>query len=96
MNNDKYLEKIEELRAEAKPEEQPLFDYLELYRPMENYDGVADRSSSGIQSDLVDIIDIDVNTIARYMIALGYKVVIWHGYAYWNMRNIQYDREEED
>lgn len=93
MNNDKYLGKITELRAEAKPEEQPLLDYLELYRPMENYDGVADRSSSGIQSDLVDIIDIDVNTIARYMIALGYKVVIWHGYAYWNMHCTLYDEE---
>ena len=94
MSNDKYLDKIAELRAEAKPEEQPLLDYLELYRPMENYDGVADRSSSGIQSDLVDIVDIPINVIARYMVDLGYKVVIWHGYAYWNMRNILYEENE--
>lgn len=96
MSDKEYLKKIEELRKEALPEEQALLDYLEQYRPMENYDGVADRSSSGIQDDLVDIVDIPINTIARYMKELGYKVVIWHGYAYWNMRCAIYDNDKEE
>lgn len=96
MKNDKYLAKIAELRNDALPEEEALLDYLEQYRPMENYDGLADRSSSGIQSDLVDIVDIPINVIARYMKELGYKVVMWHCYAYWNMRCTLCDEENID
>lgn len=96
MSDKEYLNKIAELREKALPEEKALLDYLEQYRPMENYDGVVDRSSSGIQSDLVDIVDIPINTIARYMKELGYKVVMWHGYAYWNMHCTLYDEEEDE
>ena len=96
MEKENYLRKITELRKEALPEEEALLDYLELFRPMENYDGMADRSSSGIQDDLVDIVDIPVNTIARYMKELGYKVVMWHGYAYWNMRCAIYDNDKKE
>ena len=96
MSDKEYLNKIAELREKALPEEEALLDYLEQYRPMENYDGVVDRSSSGIQSDLVDIVDIPINTIARYMKELGYKVVMWHGYAYWNMRCAIYDNDKKE
>ena len=43
MSDKEYLKKIEELRKEALPEEEALLDYLEQYRPMENYDGKSHR-----------------------------------------------------
>ena len=49
MSNDKYLEKIEELRQESEKIFSPLFDFLEMYRPIDDFDGETENSSEDIK-----------------------------------------------
>lgn len=72
MSNDKYLEKIEELRLEGDEKMSPLLDYLEQYRPGDPR-GLIDSES--IRCTLDGVVDLELNAITTVMVKLGYKVV---------------------
>ena len=92
MSNDKYLEKIEELRLEGDETMSPLLDYLEQYRPGDAR-GLIDSES--IRCTLDGVVDLELNAITTVMVKLGYKVVyieLAEDYG-WNMARAR--KEEE-
>ena len=98
MSNDKYLEKIEELRLESEKIFSPLFDFLEMYRPMENFDGESEYSSEDIRGTLGGMVELEINDIATVMVSLGYKTVYFDYEYYWNMKFVaeRVSKGEED
>ena len=86
MSNDKYLEKIEELRQESEKIFSPLFDFLEMYRPIDDFDGETENSSEDIKIILGGMVELEINDIATVMVSLGYKTVYFDYEYYWNMK----------
>lgn len=93
MKKNDYLNKLAVLRNDAPPMAIPLLDYLKNYYPMDKYDGVIEKSSSTIQQELADIVDLEINDITIYMVEAGYEVVINQWAPCWNMGAI--DDEEK-
>ena len=98
MSNDKYLEKIEELRLESEKIFSPLFDFLEMYRPIDDFDGETENSSEDIKTILGGMVELEINDIATVMVSLGYKTVYFDYEYYWNMQFVaeRVSKGEED
>lgn len=88
MSDNKYLEQIATMRSTSKAIFSPLFDYLEQYRPMEEYDGVVEFTSHDIKVILGGQVELEINDIAEVMVGLGYKTVYFDYDWYWNMQFI--------
>lgn len=85
MSNDKYLEQISTLRSNYNAIYSPLFDFLEQYRPMEEFDGVVEFTSHTIKVIIRELVELEINDIAEIMVNLGYKTVYFDYEWYWNM-----------
>lgn len=98
MSNDKYLEKIEELRLESEKIFSPLFDFLEMYRPTDDFDGETENSSEDIKIILGGMVELEINDIATVMVSLGYRTVYFDYEYYWNMQFVaeRVSKGEED
>lgn len=86
MNQDLYLETLAALRKNSKIALSPLYDFLEHYRPMENFDGEVENSSEEIKIILGGIVELEINDITYAMVNLGYKIVYYDYEWYWNMQ----------
>ena len=86
MNEKEYLDKLALLRQEKAQLFSPLFDFLELYRPTDDFDGETENSSETIQKTLNGIVELEINDIATVMVSLGYKTVYFDYEYYWNMK----------
>ena len=86
MNEKEYLDKLALLRQEKAQLFSPLFDFLELYRPTDDFDGETENSSETIQKTLNGMVELEINDIATVMVALGYKTVYFDYEYYWNMK----------
>ena len=86
MNEKEYLDKLALLRTEKAQLFSPLFDFLEMYRPMENFDGESEFSSEDIRGTLGGMVELEINDIATVMVSLGYKTVYFDYEYYWNMK----------
>ena len=86
MSNDKYLEQITTLRSNYNAIYSPLFDFLEQYRPMEEFDGVVQFTSHTIKVIIRELVELEINDIATVMVSLGYKTVYFDYEYYWNMK----------
>ena len=86
MKKKDYLQKLTELRGEHSELLSPLFDFLEQFRPMENFDGKAEFSSEEIKITLGGMVELEINDIAEVMVKLGYKIVYFDYDWYWNMQ----------
>ena len=98
MNEKEYLDKLALLRTEKAQLFSPLFDFLEMYRPMEEFDGVVEFTSHTIKVIIRELVELEINDIAEIMVNLGYKTVYFDYEWYWNMQFIAIDKpsaEEE-
>lgn len=86
MNEKEYLDKLALLRQEKAQLFSPLFDFLEMYRPMEKFDGESEFSSEDIRGTLGGMVELEINDIATVMVSLGYKTVYFDYEYYWNMQ----------
>ena len=86
MMEKEYLDKLALLRTEKAQLFSPLFDFLELYRPTDDFDGETENSSETIQKTLNGMVELEINDIATVMVALGYKTVYFDYEYYWNMK----------
>ena len=86
MKEKDYLQKLTELRGEHSELLSPLFDFLERFRPMENFDGEVEFSSEDIKITLGGMVELEINDIANAMVTLGYKTVYYDYEYYWNMQ----------
>ena len=86
MNEKEYLDKLALLRTEKAQLFSPLFDFLEMYRPMENFDGESEFSSEDIRGTLGGMVELEINDIATVMVSLGYRTVYFDYEYYWNMQ----------
>ena len=86
MNEKEYLDKLALLRQEKAQIFAPLFDFLEMYRPMEKFDGESEFSSEDIRGTLGGMVELEINDIATVMVSLGYKTVYFDYDYYWNMK----------
>ena len=86
MMEKEYLDKLALLRTEKAQLFSPLFDFLEMYRPMENFDGESEFSSEDIRGTLGGMVELEINYIATVMVSLGYKTVYFDYEYYWNMK----------
>lgn len=86
MMEKEYLDKLALLRTEKAQLFSPLFDFLELYRPTDDFDGETENSSETIQKTLNGIVELEINDIATVMVSLGYKTVYFDYEYYWNMQ----------
>lgn len=93
MNEKEYLDKLAQLRTEKAKLFSPLFDFLEHYRPMENFDGETENSSEDIKIILGGMVELEINDIANAMATLGYKTVYYDYEWYWNMQFIAKERD---
>ena len=93
MNEKEYLDKLALLRTEKAQLFSPLFDFLEHYRPMENFDGEVEFSSEDIKITLGGMVELEINDIANAMVTLGYKTVYYDYEWYWNMQFIAKERD---
>ena len=93
MSNDKYLEKLAELRNEIDDAKKPLLDFLENFRPTDKMeDGKMD--SQDIKVILGGMAELEINFIAQIMVRLGYRT-IYHDYEYtWNIKFIANNSDE--
>lgn len=65
--------------------------YLAYFFPTDTTDlGVANRTSYGIIDELSGMIDIDVNSICRIMLELGYRVSSLNHSPEWSMRQAMF------
>ena len=86
MNEKEYLDKLALLRTEKAQLFSPLFDFLEMYRPTDEFDGETENSSEDIKTILGGMVELEINDIATVMVALGYKTVYFDYEYYWNMQ----------
>ena len=86
MSKDMYLDKLSALREASLARMSPLYDFLEHYRPMENFDGEVENSSEDIKITLGGMVELEINDIANAMVTLGYKIVYFDYEWYWNMQ----------
>lgn len=86
MMEKEYLDKLALLRTEKAQLFSPLFDFLEMYRPMENFDGESEFSSEDIRGTLGGMVELEINDIATVMVSLGYRTVYFDYEYYWNMQ----------
>ena len=86
MMEKEYLDKLALLRTEKAQLFSPLFDFLELYRPTDDFDGETENSSETIQKTLNGMVELEINDIATVMVSLGYKTVYFDYEYYWNMK----------
>ena len=86
MNKDMYLDKLSALREASPARMSPLLDFLEHYRPMEDFDGEVEFSSEDIKITLGGMVELEINDIATVMVSLGYKTVYFDYEYYWNMK----------
>lgn len=98
MMEKEYLDKLALLRQEKAQLFAPLFDFLEMYRPMENFDGESEFSSEDIRNTLGGMVELEINDIATVMVSLGYKTVYFDYDYYWNMQFVaeRVSKGEED
>lgn len=95
MSRDMYLNKLAALREASPAMLSPLYDFLEHYRPMENFDGEVEFSSEDIKVILGGMVELEINDIANAMVTLGYKTVYYDYEWYWNMQFIAKDEYSE-
>ena len=86
MMEKEYLDKLARLRTEKAQRFSPLCDCLEMYRPMENFDGESEFSSEDIRGTLGGMVELEINDIATVMVSLGYRTVYFDYEYYWNMQ----------
>lgn len=86
MMEKEYLDKLALLRQEKAQLFSPLFDFLEMYRPTDEFDGETENSSEDIKSILGGMVELEINDIATVMVSLGYKTVYFDYEYYWNMK----------
>lgn len=86
MMEKEYLDKLALLRTENAQLFSPLFDFLEMYRPTDDFDGETENSSEDIKIILGGMVELEINDIATVMVALGYKTVYFDYEYYWNMQ----------
>ena len=86
MSKGEYLDKLALLRQEKAQLFSPLFDFLEMYRPTDEFDGETENSSEDIKTILGGMVELEINDIATVMVALGYKTVYFDYEYYWNMQ----------
>ena len=86
MSKDMYLDKLSALREASPARMSPLLDFLEHYRPMEDFDGEVEYSSEDIKITLGGMVELEINDIANAMVTLGYKTVYYDYEWYWNMQ----------
>ena len=86
MMEKEYLDKLALLRTEKAQLFSPLFDFLEMYRPTDEFDGETENSSEDIKTILGGMVELEINDIATVMVALGYKTVYFDYEYYWNMQ----------
>ena len=86
MSKGEYLDRLALLRQEKAQIFAPLFDFLEMYRPMEKFDGESEFSSEDIRGTLGGMVELEINDIATVMVSLGYKTVYFDYEYYWNMK----------
>ena len=86
MMEKEYLDKLALLRTEKAQLFSPLFDFLEMYRPTDEFDGETENSSEDIKIILGGMVELEINDIATVMVALGYKTVYFDYEYYWNMQ----------
>ena len=85
MSKGEYLDRLALLRQEKAQIFAPLFDFLEMYRPIEKFDGESEFSSEDIRGTLGGMVELEINDIATVMVSLGYKTVYFDYEYYWNM-----------
>ena len=86
MSKGEYLDRLALLRQEKAQLFSPLFDFLEMYRPTDEFDGETENSSEDIKIILGGMVELEINDIATVMVALGYKTVYFDYEYYWNMQ----------
>ena len=86
MSKDMYLDKLSALREASPARMSPLLDFLEMYRPTDEFDGETENSSEDIKIILGGMVELEINDIATVMVALGYKTVYFDYEYYWNMQ----------
>ena len=86
MSKGEYLDRLALLRQEKAQIFAPLFDFLEMYRPIEKFDGESEFSSEDIRGTLGGMVELEINDIATVMVSLGYKTVYFDYEYYWNMK----------
>lgn len=98
MSKGEYLDKLALLRTEKAQLFSPLFDFLEMYRPTDEFDGETENSSEDIKTILGGMVELEINDIATVMVALGYKTVYFDYEYYWNMQFVaeRVSKGEED
>ena len=98
MMEKEYLDKLALLRTEKAQLFSPLFDFLEMYRPTDEFDGETENSSEDIKIILGGMVELEINDIATVMVALGYKTVYFDYEYYWNMQFVaeRVSKGEED
>lgn len=91
-----YNEKIKNLIAAPEalgfdPNIVAVAQYLSYFCPVNPPEDCFDnRTSAGIISDLAGIVDIDINTVTRLMLHLGYSIY-YRGEPRWAMERALYD-----
>ena len=93
MMEKEYLDKLALLRQEKAQIFAPLFDFLEMYRPTDEFDGETENTSEDIKIILGGMVELEINDIATVMVALGYKTVYFDYEYYWNMQFIAKERD---
>lgn len=98
MSKGEYLDKLALLRQEKAQLFSPLFDFLEMYRPTDEFDGETENSSEDIKTILGGMVELEINDIATVMVSLGYKTVYFDYEYYWNMQFVaeRVSKGEED
>ena len=98
MMEKEYLDKLALLRTEKAQLFSPLFDFLEMYRPTDEFDGETENSSEDIKTILGGMVELEINDIATVMFSLGYKTVYFDYEYYWNMQFVaeRVSKGEED
>lgn len=86
MSKGEYLDRLALLRQEKAQLFSPLFDFLEMYRPTDEFDGETENSSEDIKTILGGMVELEINDIATVMVSLGYKTVYFDYEYYWNMK----------
>lgn len=92
MSKDLYLDKLQTMRQNSPDIMSPLFDFLEDFRPMENFDGDVEYSTEGIRRTLHCMVELEINDITTVMVQLGYKNVYFDYEYFWNMQRIVEER----
>lgn len=91
MNDDNYLEvlnaNVEAVKEEKAPAEyMPLLQWLQNYRPA-SFEGndVEYKTSADIQTELAEIVTLELNAISTIMWRLGFEVSVELTHPAWAM-----------